>query len=569
MNRKLTPSDCHIKVISSDFKGKTKLKEKWYGTEYSEKREEKLMKELSSLKLSDFPFFALPPKNILIPTDFTLVRSFSVIKDKKRKDELLNAPPVLITPAQKKTEEENENTKKWKVWYKLDESFQQPKIYTIISLAVPSSSYNAAFLLKSKLFNSCFMDSISEFIYDASLAGLSFDIEFTSKGVQFTLTGFSDKFELFANEVVNLLINFQPRESSFFRFKDVLEREFRSWKTQQPYQHVSYYTSLATETLQFPIEELSETLKTIQISDITSFLKDSVQQSFGTALIMGNCDVKKAQRIIDIFDSSFSFSYLDESLRSHRDVKLIPLIASSPSSSSSSLPKLGYLIDNLEPNENDDNSAVSFYFQLPTRDISSTSVLEVLADALENSFYDSLRTKQQLGYIVFSGLRFREGIYTLVFTVQSNLLPANEITDRILTYLDSAVKDIESMDDKTFASYKEGIITRKLEPDQRLTQQAGRFWSEIVLGDKLQTPNFYRHQQEAGIIKKLSLKDFKAFALNILKEDGAARHLLVSQVTSKKTKSKKEGGAVADGKIEQRFDVVPDVLTFMSSQPPV
>jgi hypothetical protein len=57
-------------------------------------------------------------------------------------------------------------------------------------------------------------------------------------------------------------------------------------------------------------------------------------------------------------------------------VKEIPAV---PTSSA----KLGYRISKPEPNENDDNSAVSFYYQLPTRDIHDTSVMEMLSETLE------------------------------------------------------------------------------------------------------------------------------------------------------------------------------------------
>jgi secreted Zn-dependent insulinase-like peptidase len=64
----------------------------------------------------------------------------------------------------------------------------------------------------------------------------------------------------------------------------------------------------------------------------------------------------------------------------------------------------------LGPNAKDDNSATTFYFQLPSREIEDYILLELLAESLEQAFYNSLRTQQQLGYITYSGVRSREGI---------------------------------------------------------------------------------------------------------------------------------------------------------------
>jgi hypothetical protein len=56
----------------------------------------------------------------------------------------------------------------------------------------------------------------------------------------------------------------------------------------------------------------------------------------------------------------------------------------------------GTLLKHAEPNPNDDNSAVIFYFQDPSRDLKSNVLLELMAEAIEQPFYDSLRTKQQV-----------------------------------------------------------------------------------------------------------------------------------------------------------------------------
>ena len=63
--------------------------------------------------------------------------------------------------------------------------------------------------------------------------------------------------------------------------------------------------------------------------------------------------------------------------------------------------------NNPGPNTNDDNSCSAFYYQMPSAD--EAVLVELLADLVEQPFYDSLRTKQQLGYIVYSGVRFKEG----------------------------------------------------------------------------------------------------------------------------------------------------------------
>ena len=140
----------------------------------------------------------------------------------------------------------------------------------------------------------------------------------------------------------------------------------------------------------------------------------------------------------------------------------------------------GYVLKNIEPNENDENSASVFYFQVPSRDISKYMLVVLMAEIIEQPFYDDLRTRQQLGYIVGSGVKSREGVNSLYLIAQSSVVDDDELSRRIETFLDDFVVKMSEINDSDLESYKEGIVSRLLEPDQRLTQHANRLWGEII-----------------------------------------------------------------------------------------
>merc|ERR1712188_362832 len=79
--------------------------------------------------------------------------------------------------------------------------------------------------------------------------------------------------------------------------------------------------------------------------------------------------------------------------------------------------------------------APPFYFQVPSREIKDYMMLELLSEVIDQPFYDDLRTKQQLGYIVGSGAKNREGVLSLVLTAQSNVVDGEELTNRVETFL--------------------------------------------------------------------------------------------------------------------------------------
>ena len=131
---------------------------------------------------------------------------------------------------------------------------------------------------------------------------------------------------------------------------------------------------------------------------------------------------------------------------------------------------------------------------------------------------------------------------SLTLTVQSNIVDGDELTSRIETFLSgNFLPFLEAVPDIEFESYKEGIISRLREPDQRLTSQAGRFWMEIVSTAipssstvEFETPIFNRRLVEARFLESVSKKDLISFAKDLLSKDGTNRRLLVSQVSSTK-----------------------------------
>lgn len=83
-------------------------------------------------------------------------------------------------------------------------------------------------------------------------------------------------------------------------------------------------------------------------------------------------------------------------------------------------------------------------FQNADRDnLKAQMAMEVLAIIMGNPFFAELRTKQQLGYIVYGGVSNREDVRSLIFTAQSSVADAPYLTDRIFDFTNSfSLKDI-------------------------------------------------------------------------------------------------------------------------------
>ena len=104
----------------------------------------------------------------------------------------------------------------------------------------------------------------------------------------------------------------------------------------------------------------------------------------------------------------------------------------------------GSVLQRAEPNPVDTNSAAVVQFQNADRDnLKQQMAMEVLAIIMGNPFFADLRTKQQLGYIVYGGVSNKEGVRSLVFTAQSSAADADVLTEKIFNFMEAfSLKDI-------------------------------------------------------------------------------------------------------------------------------
>lgn len=152
-------------------------------------------------------------------------------------------------------------------------------------------------------------------------------------------------------------------------------------------------------------------------------------------------------------------------------------------------------------------------------------LLELFVQLINETFFDDLRTKQQLGYDVSAFYKRSRGVQGigdlmtfesirltckhlsgLTFRIQSDCSP-EYLENRIEAFLDWTQEFLSSMSSETFESEKKSLITRKLESPKQLFQYSDRLWSEI----QHQLYRFDRHEVDVKVIETLTKEDVIAF----------------------------------------------------------
>ena len=176
--------------------------------------------------------------------------------------------------------------------------------------------------------------------------------------------------------------------------------------------------------------------------------------------------------MVSALERSLNFTELKKADQGRADIYLVPL---SPKS-------IGNVIRIKEPNEADRNSAVMVQVQHADQTLKQQMAMEVLASIVEQPFYSDLRTNQQLGYIVSSGIKLQNDVRSLVFTVQSNFADATYLTDKVFAFIKDFEKTLKGMSDKEVEGYIGGLVEIKSQKITRLSDETIRNWDEIVEG---------------------------------------------------------------------------------------
>ncbi|KAI6148159.1 Metalloenzyme, LuxS/M16 peptidase-like protein, partial [Pisolithus thermaeus] len=109
-----------------------------------------------------------------------------------------------------------------KVWYKKDDQFWLPRAAVIIDIRSPVASNKPRATVLTKLCVDLVNDSLTEYAYDAELAGLAYHVTAHSLGMTLSLKGYNDKLPELAKYVVRALKNLVPTQDRLNVMKEKL-----------------------------------------------------------------------------------------------------------------------------------------------------------------------------------------------------------------------------------------------------------------------------------------------------------------------------------------------------------
>lgn len=383
-----------------------------------------------------------------------------------------------------------------RAWYVPDTHFRLPKAALAMTLHLPRRACAATpkRQVVREVFNRMLSDSLSLETYDAQLAGMQGRVSLGSSTVSMEFAGFSDKLAAFAQRMLTLA---SPRRLPellplWETHKDRLLRALANKKLGQPH---NLAVELASELLVEEYAGVDASLEALQAAG-TEDLEAELRLVWGAdaahdgpafiADVAAVGDVGAASVVDTARTLASGICELLPDAGSDSSGPIPTLESFSFKSPMLQLPPGDFRFVRPHSNPADANCAVSFTWQLGcSADADVLALGSIIAQLMRQRAFDTLRTKEQLGYIVHSGLSLSAGAVLFRLRVQSAVATPAYIESRIHAFLAAFREELQTSldsDDPLLAIAK--VLRRQwLQPPKTWGAFATRALRQVASGE--------------------------------------------------------------------------------------
>jgi insulysin len=498
----LCPERMSLMISGQFVSDRTNTVEPWYGTEYGVER------------IADTRFSAWrqapPTEDLRIPLPNPFIASdFSLVADSLGKHKSLTTVPTAPVKLV--------DSDKFELYYDLDRTFLRPNA-TVNVLFVADGLFGCAeSAALCNLAVSLLNDDLSELSYEAELASLSYGLSASMEGISLGVAGYNEKLDTLFVRILDRLATFRATSDRFQVLKDQFTMFWRNDTKKEPYAHASDLLDEYCRSPNWPVSAQLSALESgrVSLDTVNNFLGNVLGSARAIILVSGNVSEEWARAVQSKIENSLPFSSL---ARRHLSV---PRIVQIPDGSDVwARMKI--------PNDGEENSAVQVLFQVGQHslDFSLDAAVEILAETLSASFYDELRTKQQLGYIVSAGLYWRYNVQGINFRIQGRSASPAELRRRICSFLvQFREKTLVEMTETEFRAFVDSAIAVKREPDQTLGDRECRTYHEIF---RTREFSYDRREREALALEGISKCDVIEVFDRFIAEGAPKRRIFTS-----------------------------------------
>ncbi|KAK9808961.1 hypothetical protein WJX72_007074 [[Myrmecia] bisecta] len=403
-----------------------------------------------------------------------------------------------------------------RLWHKMDCTFRMPKAAACFVLSSPLMYASPAAAALSHLLVKLLEDALCEVAYLADIAGLEYDVWLEGlPGIGIKVDGFSHKLPLLVTYIFERLVSLQVDGPTFERVKELLVRMYRN-SNMRPEKHAGFMRLYGLKRVLWHADAVLPEVEALTLEQLQGFLPTVLGQLHIETLVHGNLTAAEARQLAQGVLGLLSQAQLPVAERPTDRVVALE-------------PRSSYLIRVPAKNPEEENSVAEVYLQADSDDLALRALLDLVEQVCHEPFYDSLRTKQQLGYSVHCGVRLTHGILGFCFLVVSGVHGPAHLDARIEDFLASFPTALAALSDEEFERHRAALIAAKMQKDRSLMDETDRHWEQIAS----RRYNFAVREEEVEHLRGLTLRQVHDCFAKYLAPKGKARRKLAVHLMGK------------------------------------
>ncbi len=382
----------------------------------------------------------LPPVNPFVATNLSL---------KALEEEATNPQVIFEKPG-------------FKFWHKQDTEFTVPKAAIYVQFYSDKAGENVLSRAQNYLYTALLNDSLNEFGYPAKEAGLNYDVWSTSAGLGFGINGYDEKAADLLTTINDRVRNLTIDPAAFELHKARLIRKWNNAKFNRPYSQARSAMRQLQYEKAFAPENLAKALSSVTNKQLEEYISSFHQ--FIEIEVLAHGNLQKAQ------SSEIAKTLFDLNMKSSKEKTRADTVVNLNNTDHA-------LFKELDIDHNDSTLVMSYIDD--DASVSSQANYALLGNILNAPFYKSIRTDQQLGYIVSGRSTKLDDLPGMSFLIQSPKAGPVELNRRVEAFLTEFKGSLIEMKPEKFAEYKQGLIKSLLAKDKNLNERTSYYWNEI------------------------------------------------------------------------------------------
>ena len=337
-------------------------------------------------------------------------------------------------------------------WFQQDTEFLRPKANLHLNILTDKTNATPKQVLLSLLYTRAWQESVNEWQYPILTAGLRFAIARNDRGISIDIGGYSDKLPLLISEIGKRLRVITIDDVAFAALKNDLKRELANNAYTHGYQQVIGMGNHILDLTSSSSDSYADMIDDVTLAEVRAYSKELYKEVAFEGIAYGNLAQAVLTQRLNAFMTELNAATLPADRRKHEQILQLSQQYTYSFSSESN------------------NHALIKLVQMGERTPQLDAKLRVIATHIGAAFFTTVRSEQQLGYVVHAGLYYLKKVLGLRFIVQSSTHDPVQINASINGFLPTMATQFAELTDEELEGYKQSIIAELQQPQTTIAE---------------------------------------------------------------------------------------------------